>query len=267
MPDQRVEQADGAERESQHQPAEGQHERRAPLHLAAFEKQGGEAEQGAAGQVLDDAAGAQVHAAAEALLVQRAAGDRRQCHQHRGPGQAVGATVDAAEYHQGYASQAERQSQPLPAADLLAEPDAGQGRGSQRLQADQQGGQAGRHAVLDGEEHPAQVQAMDQQAGDRDMPGQPCRARPGRTAEQGEGGQQGGREEQADGQEGEGLGVRQAELGAEESSAPEQHEEQRHAAAEPGGCAHARSSSGGGGTVVAPRACRCQSSSERPRSR
>ena len=62
------------------------------------------------GAVLHDAAGAQVHAAAEALLVQRAAGDRRQCHQHRGPGQAVGATVDAAEYHQGYASQAERQA-------------------------------------------------------------------------------------------------------------------------------------------------------------
>jgi hypothetical protein len=127
---------------------------------------------------LDQGAGAQVELRAEALLVQRAAGDRQQ-RQHAvadgGRGQAVQA--DLGNTTSADAAQAEQQAQPLARADALADQGRGEG-GQDGLQADDQRRQPGRHADLDRAPDPAQVTGLQQQPGHRHV--QDASARPGR---------------------------------------------------------------------------------------
>jgi hypothetical protein len=111
-------------------------------------------------------------------------------------------------------------------ATPFAEQEAGATRRQQRLHADDQSRHASRQTLFDGHEHPAQIQRVHQQAGNTDMESLTPIARPWRTRRQGEARHQGEHQNVAGEQEGQRFGVRQPELGADETGAPEENKQE-----------------------------------------
>ena len=72
-------------------------------------------------------------------------------------------------HRERYPYSPDREPQPLPARDLLAEESAGRRRHQQRLQPDDQRHHARRHTVVDRAEYTAEIAAVDQHAGDGHM--------------------------------------------------------------------------------------------------
>jgi len=113
----------------------------------------------------------------------------------------------------------------LSAADLFAEQPAGAEGGEQRLHADDQRGDAGRQAMLDRDEDAAEIDGMDQHAGNADVQPLLWISRPRRAGRQRDERHQRDDEAVAGEQKGQRFGVRQAVLGADEAGAPEEDEE------------------------------------------
>ena len=225
-PDQQIEQRDRSQRQHQHQPAQGEDELARPVDPALLEGHSQGSRRRRAGHELDRRAGAQVHAAAETLLVE---GPRRDAGQGDDAGQGAHPLAEAAaqllRQDQGHARQAKRQAEPLAGHHPLAEQGPRQGRDQQRLDADDQGGQPRLHPQGDADEHPAKVHGMDQQPGDRIVGDLGPAARPGRARRQRDQGQQDARQHIAQGQEGQRPRVRQAQPRADEAGAPQDDEE------------------------------------------
>jgi hypothetical protein len=122
------------------------------------------------------------------------------------------------------AGEAEHQPDPSSNPGALAEHRAGRGGHQQRLHGGDQGRGAGGHAQPDAGDDPAQVQALAEQA-ERSVAQQRPRAQPG--AQHGrEPGQHGCRHDVAPSEQGVGGRVPRAELGSDETRAP-QHDERR----------------------------------------
>ena len=64
------------------------------------------------------------------------------------------------------ADEAEREAKPLPRQHALAEPAVGDGRGQDRLKADDQRDEARGQPVGDSDEHAREIHAMNHEAGD-----------------------------------------------------------------------------------------------------
>jgi hypothetical protein len=200
-----------------------------------LEEEGERREREPGGDELDHRAGAQVERATVALLVKRAGGDRHEReHRHREAEAPEPADRQALRDDQRHAAEAEREPDPLARGHALAEERCRGERGEDRLQADDQRREPGRHAGVDRGEDPAQVAAVQQHAGDRDVDHLRAGRRPARPEEERD------REHQRDDQgepveeEGHRLGVRQAVLGADEPGRPEEDEGRRHPADPPG---------------------------------
>jgi hypothetical protein len=82
--------------------------------------------------------------------------------------------------HDRHADKADGEPEPVAGHDPLSQEHTGHDGGDQRLKADDQRGQACRQAVADRPEHPAQIDAVHQHAGDHGMPGLGPGAQPGR---------------------------------------------------------------------------------------
>ena len=177
--------------------------------------------------------GAHVAGRQPAFLIERSHGDRGQRQHGEGQAEQAGFTqVQLVAHHQQQTQQAQAQAQPLPVRDamaralplLRAQPQGGQ----QRLQADDQGHQPGTQPPLDRDPHPAQVAAMHQHAGHRQV--QPLHAiarpaGPGQHDPHAEGQQRAGI---AQGQEAHRRRMGHAETRDHEAGAPDQHEDGRH---------------------------------------
>ena len=145
-----------------------------------------------------------------------------------GAGDVAGPEAELVDDDEDDADEAQAQAQPLPAGDPLAEIEGRDGRRQQRLQADDQGGDAGGHAVGDGGEHAAQIDPVDHQPGRHGAADLPGILRPGSADHHRGNGQDRRDADEADQEEGERLGMREAELGADEAGAPEHDERRRH---------------------------------------
>ena len=125
----------------------------------------------------------------------------------------------------------------MPPADRLAEQWSRHRRYEQRLQPDDQGGGPGLHALVDGGEDPAQIDAVQQEAGDQLVQHQ-CGPRPAQPQPEDDAEEAQGDHGEADGEEGHRLDMRQAELGADEARAPEEDEEGGRAEGDDGAPVH-----------------------------
>ena len=223
--DEVVEEADGADGEDEGDPAQGEDELAAPLDLHGL---GGDGEDGGdeeAGGVLNDGAGAEIEGRTVPLLPQGADGDADQGgdggQRHDEGEAAAGFVCD----HEDGAEEAEREAGPLTGQDVLAQDDTGEGGGEEGLEGDNQAQDAGGKAEAEGPDAAAEVEGVDHEAGEGDV-GELCFSfGPGCAGEEGDGDQDGEDDAVAQREEGEGLGVGDAELGTDEAAAPKEDEE------------------------------------------
>ena len=132
------------------------------------------------------------------------------------------------------AGQPEQQAQPLPWRDAFAEQRPGAERDEDRVQRDDQRRHRGRHTERDAVADASGEEADAEQAGEADVHGLAQVARPRGAHGDGDAGEDGSRQREAQAEEYEGFGVRQAETGADEAGAGEHDEEQRQQAGECG---------------------------------
>ena len=154
---------------------------------------------------------------------------RRAATQARTPERVAETVAELAGQDQGDAEQAKGETGPLPRRHALAEHQAGEGGHEQRLHADDHRRDPGLDPERDADEHPAEVERVDEETGDRVVAHFRRPPRPGRPRGQGEKGEQRRGQPEAHRQEGERRGVGQAELGADEARAPQDHEQGRDA--------------------------------------
>ena len=162
------------------------------------------------------------------LVVEGADGDAEHCDECRQHVAEVGlGEARLVRHHHEHPAETEQQAEPLATRDALAEVGRGDQPGEQRLQAGDQRRGARRQTAVDRDEHAAEVGGMDQQTGDGDVQHRAPGLRPARAGQHGDRQQDRADQRETDQQEGQRLGVRQAELGAEEAGAPQQHEQDR----------------------------------------
>ena len=170
-------------------------------------------------------AGAPLDLAAEALLVERAGSDTEQRNGDGDPGGERPLTFGSGMDHEIDADDAEREAEPLPRRNPLAEQTIGQRRRQHRLQRNDHRYEAGRHFLRDRDEYTTEIAAMHQQSDHRAVP-QIGANWPFRLRDQHDHAQQYDHRGHPDGQKRHRLGIGHAELAADEAGRP-QH--QKHA--------------------------------------
>ena len=179
-------------------------------------------------EILVERAGGQIEIGDEALLPDRARG-------HADDGEERGreidrrdAAADRAELggeHDRHAGKADGEPEPVAGHDPFSQENAGHDGGDQRLEADDQGRQPRRQAVADGPEHPAEIDAVHQHAGDHGMPGLGPGAQPGDPEQRQHGGQKQEGDRRAHRQEAERLRPGHGVTRADESGRPQDDEQ------------------------------------------
>lgn len=132
-----------------------------------FEGEGGDEHQRATADILPHGRRDEVAAGGKALLPDGAGAhaehrNQRGCQCRRG--HAAAERAELRPQHDDDADKADAKAKPMARQDRLAEKLAGKHRRDQRLQADDEGRKAGRHAPVDGPEHSAEIDAMHQDA-------------------------------------------------------------------------------------------------------
>jgi hypothetical protein len=178
---------------------------------------------------LDEAAAAPIHAGAEPLLVEGGDGDAEE---------AENAEPDAAEMrgierqlvpqHEEEAGEAEREAEPLARRHALAQERADHDDGQDRLQANDERGNASGDAGGDAGVDATQIERLQQDADHRDVAGGGPIRRPGGPRRQRDQQRQRCGDGEADLEEGEGLGKGDAELGDDEAARPQEDEKGGH---------------------------------------
>ena len=118
------------------------------------------------------------------------------------------------------------------ARDPLAQERPGQKPGGQGLKAGDQGRDPGRQPVLHRPEHAAEIEPVQQDAGDQAVAPIPPVARPGHPRDRHDDRKDEGRQHVADEQEGQRLGIGRHEPRDDEPGRPDEHEERRSEAGE-----------------------------------
>ncbi|KAH2775699.1 hypothetical protein KXW38_001308, partial [Aspergillus fumigatus] len=158
-------QPDRADRQHHRKPAQRENEFRGPVHRPVLEQERADREERGHRGVLHEIAAAPVDRAAIAALIERAERDADQ-RDHRGePAQArLPRHRTVVQDHQ-HPAEVEHQAAPLQRRHLFAEPAVGDGRGQDRLQARNQRGEAGRNRMRDRDRGAAEIEAVNENAG------------------------------------------------------------------------------------------------------
>ena len=193
------------------------HEVRRPVHNPGLERERAGDEHHRRGRILDQQCRPPVNAAAEALLIDRADRDAEKRDRNGGPGKRARlSSRGLVAQHQINAGKPKRQPRPLAHADALAEEAMGDGRGQERLQADDQRRKPGRQAVANRHEHAAEIEAVHHEPGG-DAVAEAERARPLRPRQRNDDAEEQDDPEHPQRQVGQRLGIGEAELGADEA--------------------------------------------------
>src|SRR5262249_27984980 len=142
------------DREDEAEPEQREDEFRDPLDPHRLEGEGAGEHGEAGGGVLDAGRDGEIDAAAKALLVERAEGDRDEPSRDDSDADEVrGADINLLGDDERDAAKAKDKAQPLAAADRLAEEEAAKRGGEERLHPDDERGETGadaeRHAEID----------------------------------------------------------------------------------------------------------------------